>query len=1854
MKISRVVSHSVASIIAIIVLTLSLDLFVTQSARAGTVINNLDNGSGSLRFVVANSADNAVITFDPSVTGTILLTNGQIEISHNVTIQGPGPKTLAVDGVATYRIFHVNPGLTNVNISGLTLTHGSVVSSTVAAGGAVYNEGVLNFKNCRLTDNYARGWDGVGGSACGGAIYSTNTTGVGSLGLINCTVDRNSASGGSGSPGGAGFGAGIYIPSGYLGLTNCTFAFNNAYGGNGTGSGDGGNAGGGAIYSLDLGDLINCTIRLNGAFPGGSALGSPGSAFGGGVITRITPPYTRVLNTILTDNSGGASRDGYGVFDSLGHNLHGNVGAWIDFGDFTTVVADNGATIVTPGIGPLADNGGDTPTFAISQSSPMHDMGDDAVLTTPYGLTTDQRGGFRLVDLHVDIGAYEYDRLFWFRNRVPWLVGSGRWDFSSNWGGIPCLTCDMLITNGGTKTITIDSLMSTNFLTVNNLLVSAPSNSVNTLLLSNAGLSNALTIVQNLFVQSGGALSANGSAIQVGADDCCTYGSCKTCQVYSVVFDAPATFNNSTLDASRGFEVSVGTTSTGTLGLTGSVFYANNFVVGGGGNAAGTASFVNSTSTLSHALSIASTPGSTGTLSILGGQFTATNSQSSNDFSLILDRGNAHLNVSNNATAQFGNAIIGNFGQGTVTFGAGTMTLGSTYLGMSKGSSNQFGSGLLDVLGGQITMPDLHIGVQGTGEVWMASGTLSNNTVTVGEAPGANGTLWIQGGTNRIGSLLTAGGTSNSAGVVTILGGTLDAANAQFLVGPAGSGQLILSNNPTVTVQQLKLGGTTPGSSGLLRQYGGNLKVLGLGGCEACGIFLNDGEVDGGNLDASTTSILVGINHNAAFTVTGGTVEAGNIFGGFSPGFTGTYTQSGGTVTISTNFVVGNCASNAIGHATLSNGNLYITNAAHNAALIVGDGDFTVTSGTLVVDKLIVTNSCGHFFHNGGSLTYGQLILDPNLDADGDGLSNGYELAAGSDPLSPASVRYLPGRFGVVDITPPDQSGEEDHNTEPSLAVGSGPRAVVHTFSSGSSNPLFTSSGNFLVWTQSASTFDWDATLDWSPGGTAYASLMPNLAQITVLSSSDPSTVTYSTIPSSTVTGPQRGVDQPWIRTATVGGVDHVYVGFNNLHATAGKSASVRFSLDGGATWQTVAIERVVPGGGQDSPAVRLAVSGDGTNVYALFQRFQTWLNVPPLGNSDVIGDVVLVRDDNSGLNSFGGLPSAAFPNNNTSGQGTLVASGVILPWSGASRPFGGSSLGAQRLGSACDVAIDPRDPRRVYVAYTDMEPADIATLPCIRLMVSVDGGNTFALAHTFRYASLPSLAVVGDGTVGVLYAAHPDTDLEVHFFKAYGGDFNNNDDRTLARFPNNNPLNSSDPYLGDYFQLRAVGDDFYGTFSASNIPLPEHFPSGVYYQRNVKIAGVVQNNSWLKAAGTLVDASGNPVETSIDPFFFYDIAPWWWRTPRISLFAPSASRTADPLWASSHIVWPVAPSNALPIQLETSSSLGNGAHWTVVTNVLQTNGVNEAPVSLLQPQQFFRLSQNAGGSQFQLIASADANGSISPNGVMSRSAFQTQTFTATPSNNYAVASWYVDGVAVSSNLPTVTISNITADHTIVATFAATNDIAVSVFALGGGEGPILVTNEFLYEVKVANIGLGPVTGVSMTNTLPPGVSFVSATNTQGSVAHAGSLVTANLGTLNPGATATIWISVLPAAEGEISNVVSVACNQFEPNVANNTATDIRLVFSPIVITAQPQSQTVTNGGAVTFSVAASGGFSKAALYCQWMFNDTIIPGATHDTLTLTGVTPSQAGAYSVNVYLAAGQEDIIDADSNQATLTVH
>ncbi|MBI3881173.1 MAG: hypothetical protein HY301_14060 [Verrucomicrobia bacterium] len=87
----------------------------------------------------------------------------------------------------------------------------------------------------------------------------------------------------------------------------------------------------------------------------------------------------------------------------------------------------NGDLVGTdPRLGPLADNGGPTPTCALLFGSPAIDVGDDSLTGT------DQRGFLRLSGPHVDIGAFELQPTpvpQFFPNAANLPDGSVLWTF---------------------------------------------------------------------------------------------------------------------------------------------------------------------------------------------------------------------------------------------------------------------------------------------------------------------------------------------------------------------------------------------------------------------------------------------------------------------------------------------------------------------------------------------------------------------------------------------------------------------------------------------------------------------------------------------------------------------------------------------------------------------------------------------------------------------------------------------------------------------------------------------------------------------------------------------------------------------------------------------------------------------------------------------------------------------------------------------------------------------------------------------------------------------------------------------------------------------------------------------------------------------------------------------------------------------------------------------------------------------------------------------------------------------------------------------------------------------------------
>ena len=111
-----------------------------------------------------------------------------------------------------------------------------------------------------------------------------------------------------------------------------------------------------------------------------------------------------------------------------------------------------------------------------------------------------------------------------------------------------------------------------------------------------------------------------------------------------------------------------------------------------------------------------------------------------------------------------------------------------------------------------------------------------------------------------------------------------------------------------------------------------------------------------------------------------------------------------------------------------------------------------------------------------------------------------------------------------------------------------------------------------------------------------------------------------------------------------------------------------------------------------------------------------------------------------------------------------------------------------------------------------------------------------------------------------------------------------------------------------------------------------------------------------------------------------------------------------------------------------------------------------------------------------------------------------------------------------------------------------------------------------VYTIVVSNSGPTGASGVTVTDILPAGTTFVSAQTTQG-VCSGTTTVTCPLGALNNGSNATITLTLqMPAASGLVSNTATVTAAENDPTPGNNSstaATTVSGVSAPSPVPAQ-------------------------------------------------------------------------------------
>lgn len=107
---------------------------------------------------------------------------------------------------------------------------------------------------------------------------------------------------------------------------------------------------------------------------------------------------------------------------------------------------------------------------------------------------------------------------------------------------------------------------------------------------------------------------------------------------------------------------------------------------------------------------------------------------------------------------------------------------------------------------------------------------------------------------------------------------------------------------------------------------------------------------------------------------------------------------------------------------------------------------------------------------------------------------------------------------------------------------------------------------------------------------------------------------------------------------------------------------------------------------------------------------------------------------------------------------------------------------------------------------------------------------------------------------------------------------------------------------------------------------------------------------------------------------------------------------------------------------------------------------------------------------------------------------------------------------------------------------------------------PATVGGSLTYNLAVVNAGPSGAADVSVTDSLPASVTFVSASPSQGSCSQSAGTVWCSLGMVASGGTATVAIVVTPSSAGTIVNSASASTSSGDPNPASNADSEATTV----------------------------------------------------------------------------------------------
>jgi predicted outer membrane repeat protein len=310
---------------------------------------------GTLRYALAHAAQGDAIRLSPALRGVpIVLTQGELVLDKDLTIESLPHKPQTIGGGGTSRVFEVAAGA-HVTLTNLTITGGEGIAHRPAGsdpndgiGGGVLNLGMLTVNGCTLFGSFADLGGGVANEAgrliVNGSTLSGNFASFGGGGIDNdagtltvrgSTLSGNSAvfiGGGIANVAGAAtisgstltgnvasvdVGGGIYNTATLL-VSRCILSGNAGFAGGGIYNNGGTVTVGGSTLSGNTGVDGGGILSLRGSLSVSDCTLSGNSAtfFGGGIYVELGTATVR--GCVFSGNTAGGAPFGGGAICNFG------------------------------------------------------------------------------------------------------------------------------------------------------------------------------------------------------------------------------------------------------------------------------------------------------------------------------------------------------------------------------------------------------------------------------------------------------------------------------------------------------------------------------------------------------------------------------------------------------------------------------------------------------------------------------------------------------------------------------------------------------------------------------------------------------------------------------------------------------------------------------------------------------------------------------------------------------------------------------------------------------------------------------------------------------------------------------------------------------------------------------------------------------------------------------------------------------------------------------------------------------------------------------------------------------------------------------------------------------------------------------------------------------------------------------------------------------------------------------------------------------------------------------------------------------------------------------------------------